>query len=257
MDLRGSRGRGATSAVKEGAIAVTRGIGHLWRLSPSAWLIAAVIAVTIVLRAIPLYLPAAEIWGAEVARAKATADFLQSNPTAAQLSPSALEAAVAQWTRQHADTLMPLKRQAAQDFRDGLTFEGDDGARHVYLGDADGYYWLQLAKSVLARGTVCDRVERGACIDALANAPVGQPIEYVGSPHVYSIAAVQRVMTWLRPGFPISTTAMLVPMALSALMAIPAFLSLPSSSPRRRRHSGASSRPSSPRGPRRPRRSAA
>src|SRR5438477_426710 len=34
----------------------------------------------------------------------------------------------------------------------------------------------------------------------------------------------QRLMNWLQPGFPLSSTAMLVPMVLSALMMIPAFL---------------------------------
>lgn len=194
------------------------------RLSPSAWLIAVAMAACIAVRLIPLYLPAADLSAAKVLREKATADLLQSDPTAARLGPSGLEAAVAQWTTEHADTLMPLRQQAAQQFREGFTFEGDDGERHVYLGDEDGYYWLKLAKSTLARGTVCDRVEQGECIDALANAPVGQAIEYTVSPHVYLIAALHRFMTWLRPGFPLSSSSMLVPLILSALVVIPAFL---------------------------------
>jgi asparagine N-glycosylation enzyme membrane subunit Stt3 len=211
-------------SMKEHAVAIARGGARLWRVSPSAWLIALAMAASIVIRVIPLYLPAADISASQFVREKAMADLVQSDPAAARLDPSELQAAVTQWIIRHADTLVPLERQAKQKFRDALTFEGDDGARHVYLGDEDGYYWLKLAKSVLANGTVCDRIERGACIDALADAPVGEPIEYVGSPHVYSIAAVHRLMTWLRPGFPLSTTAMLVPMALSALMVIPAFL---------------------------------
>ena len=207
-----------------GAGSAAHSIGRLWRLSPSAWLIAVAMAASVAFHLIPFYLPAADILAAKFIREKATADLLQSDPAAARLGPSELEAAVTRWTARHADTLMPLERQAEQEIRDGLTFEGEDGERHVYLGDEDGYYWLKLAKSLLAKGTVCDRIELGQCIDALASAPVGQPIEYTVSPHVYSIAALHRFVTWLRPGFPLSSTAMLVPLVLSTLVVIPAFL---------------------------------
>src|SRR5262249_44744453 len=78
--------------------------------------------------------------------------------------------------------------------------------------------------TMLSRGTVCDRMDRNTCVDALGNAPLGQPIEYTGSPHVYLMAALQRLLGWLRPGFPLSTTAILMPMLLSALVVIPAYL---------------------------------
>src|SRR5207245_2638381 len=206
---------GGNVTANRGAIAAARGIGRLWRLSPSGWLLALAIIVCIVLRTIPLYLPEARNAAATVVRESATAELLRNDPGAARLTSSELEVATARWTMEHAETLTALERQAEQSFGDALTFQGDDGERHVYLGDEDGYYWLQLARSVLARGTVCDRIERGECIDALANAPLGQAIEYVHSPHVYAIAAAQRLMNWLRPGFPLSSAAMLVPIVLS------------------------------------------
>src|SRR5689334_9849009 len=156
-ELAGSRGREIALTLKTtGAGSAAHSIGRLWRLSPSAWLIAVAMAASVAFHLIPFYLPAADILAAKFIREKATADLLQSDPAAARLGPSELEAAVTRWTARHADTLMPLERQAEQEIRDGLTFEGEDGERHVYLGDEDGYYWLKLAKSLLAKGTVCD-----------------------------------------------------------------------------------------------------
>jgi len=214
----------APSTVSARARAAVRGISSLRRLSPSIWLIGVAMAACILLRSIPFELPAAHGYAARFVHAKAAADLLQSDPAAAGLGPREFEAAAAEWRARHADTLAPLEQQAEQRFRDAFTFEGEDGARHVYLGGEDGYYWLKLTDTMLARGTVCDRVERGTCIDALGNAPLGQTIEYTGSPHVYLMAALQRLLTWLRPGFPLSTTAILLPLLLSVLAVIPAFL---------------------------------
>ena len=216
--------KGVRSSVRMRAGTAARGVSILRRLPPSIWLIGIAMAACIALRLIPFELPAAHLLAARLIHTKAATDLLQSDPSTARLEPREFQSAVAEWAARHADTLAPLAQQAEQRFRDDLTFEGQDGARHVYLAGEDGYYWLKLTDTMLARGTVCDRAERGACIDAFANAPLGQPIEYTASPHVYLMAALQRLLTWLRPGFPLSTTAMLLPLLLSALAVIPAFL---------------------------------
>ena len=209
--------------MKRGVSTAAHRMERLWRLSPSTWLIALAMAASIAFHLVPFYLPATGVLASMFVRQKAAADLVQSDPAAARMSPKEFESAVERWTTRHSDALIPLEQQAARTFRDALTFDGDDGARHAYLGGADGYYWLKLAGSMLTRGTVCDRIERGVCIDALGGAPLGQQIEYTVSPHVYLIAALQRFMAWLRPGFPLSSTAMLVPLVLSALVVIPAF----------------------------------
>src|SRR5579859_5571329 len=215
---------GATPSVSARGGTEARGSSMLRRLSPSIWLIALAMASCIALRSIPFELPVAHRLAERRILAKAAADLLQSDPTAGQLGRRELETAVAAWRASHASTLAPLEQQAEQQFRDAYTFEGEDGARHVYLAGEDGYYWLKLTNTMLARGTVCDRVDQGACIDALGNAPLGQTIEYTSSPHVYLMAALQRLLTWLRPGFPLSTTAILLPLLLATLAVIPAFL---------------------------------
>jgi len=223
IELRRRVGRGAMSDLKRGVIAAVRGIASLWLAAPSAWLIAAAISVSIALRLVPLYLPVAGAWATQFIHDKVAADLAHGADGRA-LGHDELESAVVRWMAQNAETVASLRRQAERRFRDALTFEGEDGRRHVYLGGNDGYYWLQLARTELARGSVCDRRDGSVCIDALGNAPIGQEVEYTDSPHVHAIAALHRVITWLIPGFPLSSTSYLVPLLLSAAMVIPAFL---------------------------------
>jgi len=211
------------SDLKRGVIAALRGIASLWRAAPSAWLIAAAMSVSIAFHLVPLTLPIAGAWATHFIHDKVAAD-LAHDADGRVLGHDELESAVARWMAQNADTVESLRRQAERRFRDALSFEGEDGRRHVYLGGNDGYYWLQLARTELARGSVCDRRDAGVCIDAFGNAPIGQEIEYTDSPHVHAIAALHRLMSWLIPGFPLSSTSYLVPLLLSAAMMIPAFL---------------------------------
>jgi len=205
------------------SVAAKRIAGRVWSCCPSGWLLTLVVAGTIILRLIPIYVPIANAWADRLLHDQ-VADRLASEAGAKPLAPDALEAEVARWMREHAAIVEPLRAQTRERFRDSITFQGDDGVRHVFLGGIDGYYWLKLAASLLAHGTVCDRVENGACIDALADAPLGQPIEYTGSPHVYAIAGLHRLITWLRPGFPLSSTGVVLTVLVSALMVIPAFI---------------------------------
>src|ERR1700730_3833715 len=93
----GRLGGGAMGSMKEHAVAIARGSARLWRVSPSAWLIALAMAASIVIRVIPLYLPAADISASQFIREKALADLVQREPAAARLAPSELHAAGAQW----------------------------------------------------------------------------------------------------------------------------------------------------------------
>jgi Oligosaccharyl transferase STT3 subunit len=200
-----------------------RAAGRIWSWCPSGWLLALVVAGTVALRLVPIYVPIADAWADRLLHDQVANQIVQQ-ARAKPPAPAALEVEVARWMREHTDYVEPLRAQTRERFRESITFQGDDGVRHVFLGGDDGYYWLKLAASVLAHGTVCDRTENGTCIDALADAPLGQAIEYTESPHVYAIAELHRLMTWLRPGYPLSSSAVLVTVLVSAFMVIPAFL---------------------------------
>lgn len=179
----------------------------------------------VALRLLPFYTPVASDWAKQSIHRQVAAQIAARAGTGqAAMTPAALDAAVDHWIADHAVTLAPTRRALERGYRDAITFTGEDGRRHVYLGADDGYYWLRLARADLAHGTVCGRVEDGRCIDTQANAPVGLPIEYVASPHVLAIAALHRVLSRFDPGIPLSTSAMILPLLLSAALVVPAFL---------------------------------
>src|SRR5258706_9979981 len=120
--------------------------------------------------------------------------------------------------------LLPLSLRAVPPSeRAQLTYPGADGHEHVYLGDYDSYYWLRAARRYLNSGTMCDQIANGQCRDDYALAPVGSEVEYERSPHVWSIAAVHRVMNWFAPGYPLAASAFLVPVIVGTLGVVPAF----------------------------------
>lgn len=104
-----------------------------------------------------------------------------------------------------------------------LSYETVDGRQYPYLGDFDSYFWLRLARNVLETGTICDAVAGEDCRDLRAHAPVGRSIPYERSLHVFAIATLHRLITVLHPDFPLPATALLIPVIIGALGALPAF----------------------------------
>ena len=104
-----------------------------------------------------------------------------------------------------------------------LTYRAEDGRAHVYLGDYDSYLWLRRARQYLRAGTTCDAVASGDCRDLYTLAPTGRSMRYARSIHIAAMVAVHRIATWLEPGWPLPSSAMLVPVIVGALGVLPAF----------------------------------
>jgi dolichyl-diphosphooligosaccharide--protein glycosyltransferase len=130
-----------------------------------------------------------------------------------------LTMAVVGWIR-----LLPLSPGIADErLRSELTYMGDDGREHVYLGDLDSYLWLRHARTFLRTGTPCDAVVNGECRDTYTSAPVGARTIYARSLHVAAIAGLHRVIGWFRPAHPLPASAFLVPVVVGVLGVLPAF----------------------------------
>ena len=148
------------------------------------------------------------------------ADGTARNPVrAARLVLLLVAATGVLWVR-----LLPLSLDwLPAHYRAQLTFRGDDGREHVYLGDYDSYVWVRHARNYLRTGTTCDAVVDGRCRDTLAMAPVGAEMHYARSLHIAAIVAVHRVIEWFVPGYPLTASASWVPVIVGALGAVPAF----------------------------------
>ncbi|MEM7225452.1 MAG: STT3 domain-containing protein [Pseudomonadota bacterium] len=109
------------------------------------------------------------------------------------------------------------------ELRDSMTFFGEDGRNHPYLDGADSYYWLRASRNTLEKGTACDRTTDGDCRDALALAPVGTTMVYGDSLHIPALAALHTLITTVRPGYPLSSSAMIASVVIGLLGVVPAF----------------------------------
>jgi dolichyl-phosphooligosaccharide-protein glycotransferase len=118
--------------------------------------------------------------------------------------------------------LLPLDL-AGDPEPDQYRWRAADGRQHVYLGDYDSYLWLRRARAYLRTGTVCDEVVDGVCRDTHAPAPVGRRMRYGRTLHVLAIAAVHRLATAIDPGWPLPSSAYLVPVIVGVLGVLPAF----------------------------------
>jgi asparagine N-glycosylation enzyme membrane subunit Stt3 len=133
------------------------------------------------------------------------------------------DAAVDAWIAEHPARFARKVAATRDRLASAYTYRAEDGRDHVYLGDLDSYLWLRRARQYLRTGTTCDTVAQGDCRDLHTLAPVGSSMRYARSIHIAAIVAVQRIASWLRPGWPLPSSAMLVPVIVGALGVLPAF----------------------------------
>jgi asparagine N-glycosylation enzyme membrane subunit Stt3 len=133
------------------------------------------------------------------------------------------DATVEAWIAEHPGRFARKVAATRDRLAGAYVYRSEDGRDRVYLGDLDSYLWLRRARQYLRAGTTCDTVVQGDCRDLHTLAPVGGPMRYARSIHIAAIVAVQRVAAWLRPGWPLPSSAMLVPVIVGALGVLPAF----------------------------------
>ncbi len=134
-----------------------------------------------------------------------------------------IDRVTAVWIKDHGEKFETWRREQADLIKSDLTYKGDDGRDHVFLGDFDSYHWLRMARNYLRTGTTCDQTVGGVCRDTMTNAPVGRLNIYNRSLHIAAIVAVARLMALIRPGFPLPASAFLVPVLVAILGVFPAF----------------------------------
>lgn len=111
----------------------------------------------------------------------------------------------------------------AASLKSQLEYRGGDNRMHAFLGDADSYYWLRMARNLVRTGTVCDAIVDGRCWDTMARAPLGRPNLLPHSLHVYAIAGLHSLLNLLAPGYPLAASAFLVTVLAGVLGVFPAF----------------------------------
>jgi len=129
----------------------------------------------------------------------------------------------AQGRAYHPGEFESARRSIAAQMRSQFSYLASDGAQHVFLGDADSYHWLRMARNYLRTGTTCDAVVNGQCRDSYANAPVGRRNVYSRSLHIVAIVGVQRLLNVINPGYPLAASSFLVPVIVGMFGVFPAY----------------------------------
>ena len=192
--------------------------GILRQIAPAILIITAA-AVVGWIRLLPLSLVEYRSQGIALDRARSqagrpNANHARSNVTDRQLN---------DWISSHQAWFDHKRQAAAARLESDVTYLGEDGKRHVYLGDADSYHWLRMARNYLRTGTTCDDWSDGECRDTFADAPVGRVNIYARSLHIAAIVLVHEVITRLRPGYPLAGSSYMVPVIVGIIGVLPAF----------------------------------
>jgi hypothetical protein len=172
---------------------------------------------------LPQSLPAAQTWGERQANAFAEARVRQTAKQQGAQGAAQTASNLETWKAKNSAPLKRIAQKAEKRFRDQFTYRAADGREHIYLGDLDSYYWLHFARKLLRSGQLCDLGEAGRCLDAHGHAPVGAPLAYPYSLHIFSIAALHSIITTVRPLYPLDATAKLLPVIVAVLGVVPAF----------------------------------
>jgi len=174
-------------------------------------------------RLLPRALRGVEGWGAIRLREMIAAKVDAQLPADIPDRRAAIDQGVRAWMKDHPAKLEEFNHEIVDRLASEFRYTGDDGREHAFLGDYDSYHWLRMARNYLQTGTTCDRVVDGICRDTYANAPVGRTNIYNRSPHIAAIIALNRLITFFRPGFPIPASSFLVQALIGMLGVIPAF----------------------------------
>ncbi|HTY55693.1 MAG TPA: STT3 domain-containing protein [Candidatus Binataceae bacterium] len=175
-------------------------------------------------RLLPLYL--IQNRAEQVARAKVRAQSIAAALSDKRRSPHSTvsDRRIDDWIKAHRSAFDNQRQTVAARLESDLTYAGDDGERHVYLGDFDSYHWLRMARNYLRSGSTCDEQSAGACRDSFANAPVGRQNIYAHSLHIAAIVLVHDIATKFRPAYPLAASSFLVPVAVAIIGVFPAFV---------------------------------
>ena len=189
----------------------------VWAVPPL--LILAVVGWT---RILPLQLHGAETWADRTVRAQVRGRVLQE-ARGARLEPAEVDRRIETWIERNSLQFRADRDKLAATFRAGWRYTGEDGREHVYLSDHDSYTWARLARNYLRTGTTCDAVVDGECRDMFVNGTVGTRLVYDRSLHIATIAWLHRLITLVRPEYPLTSTAFWIPVLVGTLCVVPAF----------------------------------
>jgi len=110
--------------------------------------------------------------------------------------------------------------QTAAYFKTGFEYQ-ENGTTYTFLGDLDSYYYLRQARNLETKGTICDKIVDGVCVDDHMIAPLGA----VAAPsmHPYGIVYLYKLLHTFNSKVNLMHAQFLLPTILAVFGAIAAF----------------------------------
>ncbi|MBI2139584.1 hypothetical protein HYU14_01560 [Candidatus Woesearchaeota archaeon] len=112
-------------------------------------------------------------------------------------------------------------RGTAQNFKEYFQYESGS-KKYAYMGDIDSYYWLRAARNLEQKGTICDLIEDGNCIDTYTLAPAKEGM--YPNLHPYAIFYLYKALKPFNKDLTLMQAELLVPTFFAIIVAILTFI---------------------------------
>ena len=112
-------------------------------------------------------------------------------------------------------------KQASDYFKTAFQYQ-ENGKTYTYLGDLDSYFYLRQAKNILEKGTPCDKIEEGKCLDTFMLAPTG--VQMGKTLHPYAIVLTYRILHFFSKSINLMYASFYLPTIIAVLVSLLAFL---------------------------------
>jgi len=111
-------------------------------------------------------------------------------------------------------------KQTSTYFKSGFQYT-ENNRTYTFLGDLDSYYYLREARNIQEKGTPCDEIVDGKCIDNLMLAPIGA--ELTPYLHPYGIFYLYKILHFINPTVNLMQASFFLPVVLAVIAAVAAF----------------------------------
>jgi len=112
-------------------------------------------------------------------------------------------------------------QQTSQYFKSGFEYQ-ENNHTYTFLGDIDSYQWARMARNIEQKGSVCDEIVNGNCIDNHMLAPIGLG-GISTNLHIDSIVYLHKILHFFDPSVNLMQAQFLVPTIIAVIAAIAAF----------------------------------
>ncbi|MEM4260273.1 MAG: STT3 domain-containing protein [Candidatus Woesearchaeota archaeon] len=183
------------------------------------------IIITIYIRLQPQYLPVTDQWAENSVYTyyrNSIAQAVNSQyPNLPQQNKNALiDTEFNKFLSENSNEVQQQIKSTSEFFKEGFRYE-ENGYKYTFLGDLDSYYFLRQARNLELKGSICDKVIEGKCIDDHMIAPNG--LEIAITMHPYGIFYLYKILKVFMPSINLMKASFLLPTFLAIIAVIAAF----------------------------------